>query len=173
MLDEILSDLRFRTRAILRRAQAERDLDDELAFHVDREAEKLIANGTPPVEANRQARAAFGGLDRIKDDARDVRGTGALERFVLDTRYALRGLRRRPGFVVPVVLTLALGVGANAAMFGVLDRLLIRPPNYLEGADEVNRVYLDRTLNGQHIVERRFEYATLCRPRPMEHDTFS
>ena len=160
MLNEIWSDLRFRARAIFRRGQTERDLHDELAFHVDREADKLIAEGVAPREAARRARLAFGGLDRIKDDTRDARGTGAFERLVLDTRYALRGLRLRPGFTAGVVLTLALGVGANAAMFGVLDRLLVRAPTFLEDPSQVNRVYLDRTASGQFVVERKFEYAT-------------
>src|SRR5215207_11395400 len=94
---DAISDIRHRVRAVFRRAQVERDLQDELQFHIEHEARKLEASGLEPAEALRQARLAFGGVERIKDDTRDVSGVSWLETFASDLRYAVRGLRARPG----------------------------------------------------------------------------
>jgi putative ABC transport system permease protein len=75
-----------------------------------------------------------------------------------DVRYSARGLRQKPGFTTAVVLTLALGIGANAAMFGVVDRLLFRPPNFLQAPDRVHRVYLVRTFDGKENYGSWFQY---------------
>src|SRR3954469_9862825 len=75
-----------------------------------------------------------------------------------DLKYAVRGLRAKPGFTIAVVLTLALGIGANAAMFGIVDRLLFRPPSYLKDPDRVNRVYLARTFDGKENYGGWFQY---------------
>src|SRR5438477_408471 len=75
-----------------------------------------------------------------------------------DLRFAARGLRQKPGFTIAVVLTLALGIGANAAMFGVIDRLLFRPPAFLKDADRVHRVYLARTSDGKEYPAGWFQY---------------
>src|SRR5512143_2961020 len=104
MLGERWSDLRYRLRALFQRGALERELDDELAFHLEREAEKLERVGLPRHEALRQARLAFGGIDRIKDDTRDARGVALLDVVARDVRYALRGLRLTPGFTAAVVL---------------------------------------------------------------------
>jgi putative ABC transport system permease protein len=159
-MSELWSDLRYRVRALVRRDAIERELDEELRFHLEHETEKYVTQGVPRAEAARLARLAFGGIERIKDDTRDVRGTAVLEHVVQDVRYALRGLRAHPGFTAVVVITLALGVGVNAAMFGVVDRLLIRPPAYLLDAPFVHRVYFERTPNSSRIKESRTEYPT-------------
>ncbi len=138
----MLSDLRYRLRALFRRHVVERELDEELAFHLAQAIAQHCAEGMTEAEATRRARLAFGGVARIKDDARDARGLRWLERRIQDVRYAVRRIRRRPGFAVAVILTLGLGLGANVAMFGIVDRLLFRPPGFLRSPAFVHRVYL-------------------------------
>src|ERR1043166_2371691 len=123
MFAEFWSDLRYRLRALVRRDAIERDLDDELRFHLDHEIDKHVRAGLPRADAVRRARLDFGGLSRIKDDTRDSHGVALLDHLARDVRYALRGLRTHPLFSVVVILTLALGVGVNAAMFSVVDRV--------------------------------------------------
>src|SRR4051794_3455620 len=143
MFSELWSEIRYRLRMIFRRAAVEREIDEEMRFHLDREAEKQRRAGLPPEEAMRGARVAFGGLSRIKDDTRDAHGIAFIEHVVQDLRYALRQLRAHPLFTATVVATLALGVGVNAAMFGLLDRMLFRAPSYLIDPSSVSRVYLE------------------------------
>jgi putative ABC transport system permease protein len=154
----ILSDLKFRLRALLRKSAMERELDDELRFHIERETEKYVRHGMSRADAERHARVAFGGMERIKDDTRDARGITMLDSFAQDLRYAWRGLRSKPGFTIPVVLTLGLGIGANTAMFGIVDRLMFRPPAYLQTPERVHRVFLTYTWNGEERTERNFSY---------------
>ena len=158
MLTELLSDVRYRLRALFRRGALEQDLDEELRFHIEQEADKYVRAGDSPAEALRRARAAFGGVERIKDDTRDARGLALLDSIAQDLRYAARGLRATPGFTLAVVATLALGLGANAAVFGVLDRLMFRPPPYLRDPPSVHRVYLAATFRGQPFTYHNFEF---------------
>jgi len=159
VLSEFWSELRYRLRAVVRRDTVEQELDDELRYHVERETEKYVRAGVPPDEARRRARLAFGGVSRIKDDARDSRGVTILEQVTQDVRYALRGLRTRPVFTAVVIATLGLGVGVNAAMFGILDRTLFRPPRYLVDPATVNRVYVEwPESDGRRTVDRSVEY---------------
>ncbi len=141
-VDEAMSDMRFRMRALFQRNAMDQELDAEMRFHLEREAEKYIAGGMPPDEARRRAHIAFGGVERMKEESRQTRGIGAFERIVSDVRLAIRSLAARPLFTVAVVATLALGVGANAAMFSVVDRMLFRSPAYMHSADRVHRVYM-------------------------------
>ena len=158
MLSQLWSDLRYRTRALFRRPALEQELDDELRFHIDREAEKLMRQGMPDAEARRRATLAFGGIDRIKDDSRDKRGTLLIETTLQDLRYAIRGLRARPVFTAGVMLTLGLGIGANAAMFGIIDRLLFRAPQYMRDAESVHRVYLTWKSGNEQRVDRNLQF---------------
>jgi predicted permease len=159
-LSELWSEARYRLRALVHRRGVERELDDELRFHIEHEAEKLVRAGLSRDDALRRARLAFGGVSRVKDDSRDARGVSAVEHVTQDVRYALRGIRMRPMFTAVVVATLGLGVGVNAAMFGILDRLLFRPPAYLIDPASVNRVYVDWTAtDGRRIgFSRRLQY---------------
>jgi predicted permease len=136
----------------------DRELDDELRFHLERETEKLVRAGMSPGDAARQARLTFGGVERIKDDTRDVRGVAVIDAMTQDIRYALRGLRAKPGFTAAVVLTLGLGLGANAAMFAIVDRLMFRSPEYLRDPARVHRVYLSFTTRGKETTDNSFEY---------------
>jgi predicted permease len=159
MLTEMLSDVRYRLRALLRRDALERELQDELRFHLEQETEKLVREGVPRADAERRARLAFGGVDRITEETRDARGVALLEGTWQDLRYAVRGLRARPAFTAGIVLTLGLGIGANAAMFGIVDRLLFRAPAYLEAADRVHRVYLSYSDDGERHTLRNIQFA--------------
>jgi len=157
MFDELWSDVRYRMRALLRRDSVERELSDEVRFHLERETEKYERMGLSHHDAARRAALAFGGVERAKEASRDNRGTVLLETILQDVRYAIRGLRSKPAFTTGVVLTLGLGIGANAAMFGIVDRLLFRPPPYLRDASSTRRV---NTAGAGRAIGRR------CRTSP-------
>ena len=154
----MLADLKFRLRALFRRDAMEAELDDELRFHLERETEKHVRAGLSRGQAERAARIAFGGVDRIKDDARDARGITAWDTLSRDLRYAWRGLASRPGFALAVISTLALGIGANAAMFGIVDRVLFRPPPYLADMERTHRVFLHYVFDSDVRRDRHFSY---------------
>src|ERR1044071_6443383 len=136
----MLNDLLYCLRALFRRNQMEHELDEELRDHLERETEKYVRAGMPRHEAERKARLAFGGVEQTKESARDARGTMLVETTLQDLRYALRGLVGKPGFTTGVVLTIGLGIGANAAMFGIVDALLHRSQAYLRAVTHTHRI---------------------------------
>jgi putative ABC transport system permease protein len=139
-----------------RRAPIEQDIDRELEFHFRAEVESLLATGLSLEAAEAEAQRRFGDVRHTRAElVRIDRGQRAKERRVSrfedltqDLGYALRGFRRQPGFALAVMLTLGLGIGANAVMFGLVDRLLLRPPAHVVEPDRVTRLQLSESEPG-------------------------
>src|SRR5438067_735215 len=137
----MFTDLTHRLRSLIRRRTVEQDLDDELRFHFERLIDRHVANGLAHDEALRRARLEMGGFDQVKEEHKDARGVRLLEDLGDDLRYAIRQVKRSPGFAVLAVLCLGLGIGANTSIFSALNSVLFRP---LPGADPGRLLMLSR-----------------------------
>lgn len=145
------SELRLRLDALLHRNRYEEELREEFEFHVEQETRLNTAAGMPPDEARRAALRAFGGVEYQKERFRDQRGLRALEDFVQDLGLAFRSLRRQPRVAIVIGVTMALGIGVNAAVFSVINQTLLWSPEYPE-ADELVLIQGMNTESGQTVL---------------------
>jgi putative ABC transport system permease protein len=141
-----------------RRDALERELAEELTFHQARLEQDALAGGTPAAEARHVVRHRFGSETRVSESTRDRWSIAPLDVIRQDARYALRGLVRAPAFSLTIVVTLALGIGANAAMFGIVDRLWFRPIDLMRDEATVSRVYQQWMMDGQLVTSSSMPY---------------
>jgi predicted permease len=128
----LLPRLQSWTRAIVRRSTVERQMHDELSFHIDSYAADLVRAGVAPEDARRRAHAEFGGVEARKEECRDALGLRIFDELLADGRYAVRQLRHSPVFTAVAILSLALGIGANSAIFSLMEAALWKPTSVLE-----------------------------------------
>jgi predicted permease len=132
-----LRDLQLRARALFRRSRVEQELDEELAFHIERETRKLIDEGVPPAAARIRARARFGSTTLAADQCRDERGTAFIDNVFRDLQYAFRTFLKAPLAAVTIVVTVAIGLGMVAVLFTILNALVFR----VDRVPEISQMY--------------------------------
>jgi predicted permease len=151
----MLKRIKTRLSSLFRRDRYERELDRELTFHLEMLTEQNVRAGMPAAEARRAALRNFGQVERVKDDVRDTWLSRLWETLVQDARYGVRNLVRNPGFAFVVMLTMALGIGANTAIFSVVNGVLLRPLPYRDG-DQLVVLRQQQPLAG--VEDMNFSY---------------
>jgi predicted permease len=170
-----LRDLFLRIRALVVRRRVERELDEELSFHIARETQKHIAAGLSPADAHTLARARFGSLPLAADQCRDVRGTGFVDDLTRDVLYALRTLRRAPLAALTIVATVTLGLGLVAAVFSVYNFFLLRV-DAVQSPNELFAVAVGPWTgpdNRPDVVFTRRDYEAMRRETSVFTDAFA
>src|SRR5690349_16101536 len=157
-----LRDLLLRVRALVSPRQVERELDDELAFHIARETHEHIANGVSPAEARTRALARFGSVPLAADQCRDARGIGLVEDVTRDIAYAIRAFRRAPLAAIAIVATVALGLGLVTSVFTIYNTLLFRT-DAVRNPGELFTVELRLPLSADRAPITRADYEAMRR----------
>jgi predicted permease len=151
------NDLWLRIRALVLHRRVEQELDEELQFHLEMEARRNAAKGAAGVEAARLARRRFGGFDQVKEECRTVLGTQLIETSLRDVKYALRGFRRNPLFVLTVIGTIALGLGLNTSLFTLFSTYVLRPLSVRDPYSLYSFTWTNRAGSGHGFSWREFE----------------
>lgn len=144
--------VRHRLHSLFRRSRADADLQREVELHFEQLVKEAMASGVSEPEARVMARRQFGPLEKTKEECRDMRRVSPVANFVRDLRYELRMIQTKPGFSVPALLSLALGIGANIAIFSIVNAVLIRPLPY-PGPEKLVGVFNSAVFTGQVIKE--------------------
>jgi predicted permease len=153
----LLDSLRFRIAALFRRSQLNDEMEEELRSHIQHRSDDLERSGLPRAQAERRARIEFGGHVRYKEESREAAGATLLESSIQDARFALRLLRKSPGFTAVAVLTLAVAIAANAVVFGVLNALILHPLNL----PEAESLYAIQRGNETSLYQSYLDYLDL------------
>jgi predicted permease len=151
----MIPDALFRLRALFRKSAVERELDDELRFHLEHAIDKRVAAGMTRDDAVRQTRLDFGGVDQVKEECRDARGVSVLESLLQDLRYGLRTMRRAPVFSVTAILTIALSIAALTTASTLRYTMLLRPLP----VDRPGEIVAVRATRGRPTPEGPLSYA--------------
>src|SRR5579862_4739585 len=156
----MFSDLLYRLRALFRRDSMEAELDEELRGHINHQAEKYVQLGISREAAQLRAKIELGGVDQVKEECRDAWGVWFIEALLQDLRFCLRTLVKNRVFTAVMVLTLALGIGANTAIFTVIDSILLRPLAYphAERIIKVGSIYEGSPYSGTVIAGPHYRF---------------